>query len=550
MEPSLLSSAVMEGGRDRKIKLDSSPGVDEAIHGCADEIKKLKEEVRGILKEVGNQPSEQLNLIDALQRLGISYHFEIEIEEAMKQVYDHETIFSFKNLHNVALCFRLLRQQGYNLSSDIFTKFKDDNGDFESSLLDDVRAILSLYEAAHIRYHGEQVLEEALIFTTTNLTSMMKSSTSFSCSPLGRQVKHSLDQPFHKGIPRLEARRYISLYEENDHETWSDYVIKLAKLDFKLLQAVHRKELSHLSRWWKDLDFATKLPFARDRLVECYFWAVGTFFEPSYSLARAFLTKVVSFISVVDDIYDVYGTFEELKLFTDAFERWDVSSINQLPGYMKISYQATLDEFEKMEELMHKQGCSYPMHYAREAMKDLARAYLVEAKWYHERHVPKLDEYSSNGLVSSSYYLLSAASLVGMGKIASMEAFEWLRTAPKPLRASCLIGRLINDIGSHEFEQKRGHVASAVECYMEEYGASEREACREIYKMTEEAWKDINEGCFAPGTTTIPRPLLMPIVNLTRLVFVVYKYEEDTYTHSDTRLKESVALLFVDPIDP
>ncbi|KAK9133654.1 hypothetical protein Scep_013182 [Stephania cephalantha] len=379
---------------------------------------------------------------------------------------------------------------------------------------------------------------------------MMKSSTSFSCSPLGRQVKHSLDQPFHKGIPRLEARRYISLYEEKDHETWSDYVIKLAKLDFKLLQAVHRKELSHLSRWWKDLDFATKLPFARDRLVECYFWAVGTFFEPSYSLARAFLTKVVFFISVVDDIYDVYGTFEELKLFTDAFERWDVSSINQLPEYMKISYQATLDEYEKMEELMHKKGCSYPMHYAKEAMKDLARAYLVEAKWYHERHVPKLEEYSSNGLVSSSYYLLSAASLVGMGKIASMEAFEWLRTAPKPLRASCLIGRLINDIGSHEFEQKRGHVASAVECYMEEYGASEREACREIYKMTEEAWKDINEGCFAPGTSTIPRLLLMPIVNLTRLVFVVYKYEEDTYTHSDTRLKESVALLFVDPIDP
>ena len=31
MEPSLLGSALMEGGPDRKIKLDRSPGVDEVI---------------------------------------------------------------------------------------------------------------------------------------------------------------------------------------------------------------------------------------------------------------------------------------------------------------------------------------------------------------------------------------------------------------------------------------------------------------------------------------------------------------------------------------
>ncbi|KAK9155954.1 hypothetical protein Sjap_003434 [Stephania japonica] len=186
-----------------------------AIRACADEIKKLKEEVRGILKEAQNEPSEQLTLIDSLQRLGISYHFEIEIEEALKQVHNHETIFSFKNLHNIALCFRLLRQQGYNLSSDVFTEFKDDKGNFKSSLIDNVKGMLSLYEAAHIRIHGEDVLEEALIFTTKNLTSMMKDSALLSGSPLGRQVQHSLDQPHHKGVPRLETRHYISLYHYN-----------------------------------------------------------------------------------------------------------------------------------------------------------------------------------------------------------------------------------------------------------------------------------------------------------------------------------------------
>ncbi|KAK9137635.1 hypothetical protein Sjap_008229 [Stephania japonica] len=345
------------------------------------------------------------------------------------------------------------------------TTFQVDNkGDFKSSLMVDVKGMLSLYEAAHVRFHGEDVLEKALIFTTTNLKSMMKSST-FTCSPIGRQVQHSLEQPFHKGIPRLEARRFISLYQEND-ATWNDIVRKLAKLDFKLVQALHKQELCDISRWWKKLNFALKLPFARDRLVECYFWIVGTYYEPSYALARLFLTKVIALTSVVDDIYDAYGTIDELKLFTDAFERWDSSCVNQLPGYMKVCYQTILDEYDEMDAVMNKEECSYHVHYAKEA-----------------------------------------------------------------------------------FEQRRGHVASAVECFMREYGASKQEACNEINKMVEEAWKDVNEGCLA-RSTVIPRPLLMAILNLTRMVLVVYKYEEDAYTHSDTRMKENVTILFIDPIDP
>ncbi|KAK9091098.1 hypothetical protein Sjap_024275 [Stephania japonica] len=521
------------------------------IDACADEVEKLKEKVRNILNEVQNEPSKQLSLIDALQRLGVAYHFETEIEEALGQMFDGEIIQSFlqkKNLHDVALCFRLLRQQGYNVLTDIFAKFKDDNGKFESSLLVDVKGMLSLYDATHIRFHGENVLEEALIFTTTNLTSIMKSSPSFTCSPLGRQVQHSLEQPIYRGVPRLEARWYISLYQENN-EMWSDSVSKLAKIDFKLVQTLHRQELSDISRWWKELEFASKLSFVRDRIVECYFWSVGVYFEPSYSLARVFLAKVTILTSIVDDIFDVYGTIEELKLFTDALERWDASCINQLPGYMKIFFQAILDEYEKMEEVMNKEGCPYHVHYAKEVMKDLARSYLVEAKWYSEGHVPKLDEYLRNGLISSAYYILPVSSLVGMGRIISKEDFEWMMSAPKLLRAASIMSRLYNDVCSHQFEQERGHVASAVECYMEEFGASKQETYREIHKMIEEAGKDVNEGCSNRSTTIPPRPLLIRILNFVRMLYLIYKYGDDTYTHSETRLKETVEFLFINPVD-
>lgn len=56
--------------------------------------------------------------------------------------------------------------------------------------------------------------------------------------------------------------------------------------------------------------------------MECYFWILGVYFEPKYSMIRSFMTKMIALASVIDDIYDVYGTLEELKLFTDAIERY------------------------------------------------------------------------------------------------------------------------------------------------------------------------------------------------------------------------------------
>ena len=47
------------------------------------------------------------------------------------------------------------------------------------------------------------------------------------------------------------------------------------------------------------------------------------YFEPKYLSARRILTKIISMTSVIDDIYDAYGTLEELKHFTEAIERFE-----------------------------------------------------------------------------------------------------------------------------------------------------------------------------------------------------------------------------------
>ena len=74
-------------------------------------------------------------------------------------------------------------------------------------------------------------------------------------------------------------------------------------------------------RWWKDLGLGEQLSFARDRLVESFFWAAALTPEPQFGHCREAVAKVVEFIAIIDDMYDVYGTVDELELFTDAVDR-------------------------------------------------------------------------------------------------------------------------------------------------------------------------------------------------------------------------------------
>jgi (-)-alpha-terpineol synthase len=53
-----------------------------------------------------------------------------------------------------------------------------------------------------------------------------------------------------------------------------------------------------------------------------FLWTVGFTFQPQFGYCRRMLTKINVLITIIDDIYDVYGTMDELELFTDAVERF------------------------------------------------------------------------------------------------------------------------------------------------------------------------------------------------------------------------------------
>ena len=125
----------------------------------------------------------------------------------------------------------------------MFDKFKDESGSFKNSLVSDVKGLLGLYEASHVRIHGDHMLDEALMFTTGHLKAVV---TEHQNHPLASQVIHALRQPYHKGMPRLESRHFITFYEQDPSHDKT--LLKYAKLDFNRVQVLHKKELRDLSR--------------------------------------------------------------------------------------------------------------------------------------------------------------------------------------------------------------------------------------------------------------------------------------------------------------
>ncbi|CAO2836435.1 unnamed protein product [Amaranthus hypochondriacus] len=505
------------------------------------EIKVLKEEVqKELLIPILNDPKERLVLIDEIQRLGVAYHFEEAIEANLQQFHINENVgLCYKDdLQYVSLKFRLLRQHCYCISSEMFEKFKKEDGSFMEN---DMEGILSLYEACQLRLDGENVLEEALLFTTTHLTSLVSSSSL--SSSMAEQISRSLKRPLYKRTTGLEAKHQITIYQL--HPSHNQSLLTLAKLNFNLLQSLHKMEINDIYRWTINVDYSGKFPYARERVTENFFWSLGVCYEPKYAYARKLLCKCSILITAVDDTYDSYGTIHELELFTDILHRWDSARFNQLPDYLKFLYQFQLHTIQEFEQELTNQGKSHDFSDLKKEFEIICEAYLQEARWLHEKIMPTYEEYIKVGLTTSTFAFLFMGTLQGMGDIASKEDLEWVFQKSKVKKTTGILCRIMNDIHGHKVEQKRNHVPSAVECYMANFGVSAEDAYKELEKKVEEEWKNVRAEMIRP--TVVPMPILMGILNACRTMYDLYKDGEDGFTRAEF-MKTQIKALLIEPV--
>ncbi|KAK9130420.1 hypothetical protein Sjap_010907 [Stephania japonica] len=508
----------------------------------AERAVKLKMEVKSLLE---NEKSllAQLELIDEVERLGLGYIFDKEIGQFLSSMIPmqfKDVVGTEKSLHATALCFRLLRQKGHKVSQDVFRDFTNEEGDFHPSSCEDIKGMLSLYEASHFSIEGEHILDKAKTFTTMHLKNVKPSTN----TDLYELVAHALQYPLHWSMQRTEARWYIDTYKERNNINL--VLLELAKLDFNMVQSNHQKELKTLFRWWENLGLGNKLSFARDRVVESYLWSLGCTFEQQNGHCREVITKVIAITTVIDDIYDVYGTLDELELFTDVIERWDVDAIEELPDYMKICFLATYNTVNEFGyHILKEQGWNV-MPYLKKHLIDLCKAYLVEAKWYHSGYVPKFKEYVNLACISIAGNVILYYSYFFLKSGITKKALSYLESYPNLPRSSSMIVRLLDDFVTSKDELERGDVHKSIESYMHEYGVSEAVAREYVRDFTKKTWKKINEELVTDSP--LPRAVIDISINFARTAELMYK-KGDGHSVQDQENEDRVISLLVESIN-
>ncbi|XP_017978074.1 PREDICTED: alpha-farnesene synthase [Theobroma cacao] len=512
-----------------------------------DEYKRRAEKLREKGKDLFVEAVEELaklELIDMIRKLGLADLFAEEMQKTLQAVASskkRKNSEEEEDLYITALRFRILRLHGYEVSQDVFNAFLDDKGKFSKSKSTEIKGLLELFEASYLAFEGESILDDAKTFATETLRTIYSTLD----SNLAKEVAHALELSTHWRVQWFDVKWRITMYENNKNT--DETFLELAKLNFNTVQATLQKDLSDISRWWKNLALMEHLDFTRDRLAESFLCAVGLAYEPRYSCFRKRLTKITTMILIIDDVYDVYGSLEELEQFTDAVDSWDTSKIQQLPESMKICFQALYDITNEIayDIQEHNHPDVQALLHLRKAWAGFCKALFVESKWYNEGYFPSLPEYLSNALISSGGTVISVHSMLSVEHNIADDMVNLLGKNHDLVHNVSIIIRLCNDLGTSAAEKERGDAPSSILCYMREVDVSEEEGQEHIKDTITGAWKKINSQCLSS-----PSPLLQSFVkvtaNVARMVHCLYQFG-DGFGIQDRETRRHILSLLIEP---
>ncbi|XP_059281233.1 terpene synthase 10-like [Lycium ferocissimum] len=523
---------------------------------------KLKENVRMMLNEKDMRLLDQLDLVATLQRLGIHYHFEVEdytglillLYTPKYQIKDTDILAAFRltpqprvphEEAGIALAVKSSTHTFFFFIVEVFSTFMDEEGKFKKILCMDIKGVLSLYEASYLSIEDESIMDMAQEFSIHFLKKYLKQKVDDE-NILVKQVSHALEMPLHWRMQRLEARWFIdNVYEETG--CFNPILLELAKLDFNMVQALYLDELKHLSRWHKNINLAEMMGFTRDRLVECFLWSVGFSFEPKFWYCRKWSTKLAELITTIDDMYELHGTLDELAIFTDMVDRWDINAMEQLPSSIKMCFLALFNSINELAYDILKEQNTNILPYLRKSWIELCKTYLVDAKWYYDQHTPSFHEFLDHAWVSISGPLLIKHAYICTMDPIKKDDLDLLEQNSPLVQWPSLIGRLADDLATSPDEIERGDAPKSIQCYMMETGNSEENARVYLRDLIGQTWKKMNKEVLMDRTTSFSKDFVRTAMNFARISQYMYQYG-DGYGRPDGETKRRILSLFFEPI--
>jgi len=476
--------------------------------------------VQKILQERRNSAREMMATIDNLKRLCIDHYFQEEIQSAMGACLD---LIHSDDLFDATLAFKLVREAGHDVSADdVLRRFTDDTGEFKLALSKDIRGLLSLHDMSHLDMGEEPSLHKAKEFSSKHLASAIR----YLEPGLARYVRQSLDHPYHLSLMQYKARHHLSYLQSLP--TRDTAMEGLAIAEFQLSKQLHQEEMQEVKRWWMDLGLSHEIPVVRDQVPKWYVWAMTSLQGPSLSGYRIDTTKIISLVYVVDDIFDLVGTPEELSLFTQAIKMWNTAVADSLHSGMRSCYKAIYNTTNEIADMVEVEHGFNPVNHLRNAWAALFDGFMVEARWLATDEAPTAEDYLRNGVVTSGVPLTFAHIFAMLGYDKSNEAGAKLADDHIPSVISCpaKILRLWDDLGSAEDEAQEGLDGSYRDFYlMENPSCTPGDAEAHMRRLIAREWEELNRECFS--RRTFSSRFTQASLNVARMVSIMYSYDKE-----------------------
>ncbi|PON60064.1 Ent-kaur-16-ene synthase [Parasponia andersonii] len=491
----------------------------------------------------------RLSMVDNLQRLGIDWHFKEQIRNVLDETYKSwlqgdESILL--DASTCAMAFRLLRVNGYDVSSDPLTQFSEDHiFHYIGEHMKDIGAILEIFRASEISIQPDELLLEKQNFSTSHFLRQqllgISTKTNIFNKNISQEVKEALRIPFYANLERLASRRAIENYDTDrmrilktsycSSNVHNKDFLKLAVEDFNMCQSVQREELKNLSRWVVE-NRLDKLKFARQKLAYCYFSAAATLSAPELSDARISWAKNGVLSTVIDDFYDVGGSEEELLNLIQLMEKWDVNvSVDCCSEQVEIIFSALRDTISEIgAKAFIWQERSVTSHIIQ-IWLDLLKSMLREAQWLKYKTVPTLDEYITNGYVSFALgpIVLPALYLVGPKLSEDIAGHPELHYLYKLMSTS---GRLLNDIHSFKRESEEGKLnAVALSMIHSSGSATVEETTNEIKSFINRKRRELLRLVLREKESIVPRACKDLFWNMSQVLHLFYANDDGFTSH-------------------